>query len=479
MSEFHVWTLNELSSVTFLLALCTAVQTLAAVLCYYQSPLTRSRFLENMLEVMLLCHVIVLSLPMGELQLSHYSGLLVPAGYIRLRYAAGICVMLSAFSAALYSRNARQLFTAAAAFMTLPFAETAAGSFYVWFYIAELIFLLLRGVHICLLRYRVIKANISALSVKDAVDSLHTGVLFSEPDGFIALVNVQMQKLMNALTGRIWRSSTYFYERLVSGELMPGCRRTEYEGQVVCILPDETAWMFTGTEIKIKKKRYIQLAAADITQRWALTAELRRQEQLLIQRGEELREMIEGLQTLSRTRELQKAKLRAHDMLGQRLTMLLHNINSGQELDYHLLSTQLNNLPDDLKSGQSSVSPHEKLESLRLAFRTIGVQIHLDGGLPEDDISGNIFADIISESTVNAVRHGFASEIFVITEHSEGIWHMQIYDNGSVHLPHPLREGGGISGMRIKAESLGGSLHVTDHPRFILKVQLPGGQSDV
>ena len=82
--------------------------------------------------------------------------------------------------------------------------------------------------------------SISSLSIKDAVDSLHTGVLFCKPDGYIVLVNIQMQKLMTVLTGRIHRNSRNFYELLLLGNLLPGCQNTEHEGQIVCLLPDET-----------------------------------------------------------------------------------------------------------------------------------------------------------------------------------------------------------------------------------------------
>ena len=242
------------------------------------------------------------------------------------------------------------------------------------------------------------------------------------------------------------------------------------------MLPDETAWVFTKTEMQIKNKQYIQITATDITRRWALTAELRRQEGLLISRGEELREMIVNLQTLSQGRELQNAKLRAHNILGQRLTMLLHTLSQGQTLDYNLLRTQLQSLLDDLKSSQSVTSPPDKLSNLQRTFKTIGVEIYLHGKLPEDDKKGHLFVDIISESIVNAVRHGFATKIFVQINLFDETWHLEITDNGHGHSLHqPIKEGGGIGGMRGKVEACGGSVMVTNHPRFMLNVELPGG----
>ena len=480
MAEFYSWTLESRALVTLLLALCVPMQTLAAVFSYYQRPHTRRCFFESLLELSLLFHIIVLSLLMGQGHLSHHLGIFAPTGYVALRYIAAVCVVALTCIVIAYNSNAWSLLIVAVSCLTLPLLETICGNTYALLYIAALFFWLLRGIRVSVVRYCEIRTSISYLSVKDAVDSLHTGILFSEPDGAITLVNAQMQRIMTVITGRIHRNARYFYELLTSGELSPGCRKTEYEGQILCLLPDETAWVFTRTEIQIRNKRYIQLTVADITERWALTAQLQQQEKLLVLRGEELRALIVGLQTLSQTREFQNAKLRAHDVLGKQLTMLLHSVSSGQALDYDLLRTQLKSLLADLKSRQSATSPRDKLTNLRQTFNTIGVDIHLDGELPEDDTKGYMFVDIISESVVNAVRHGFASSVFVQIEYSDGSWHLEITDNGNVHSPlRPIREGGGIGGMRGKLESCGGSLVVANQPHFILRAFLPGGESDV
>ena len=480
MTEFYTWTQFERIFVSLLIVFCVLTQILAAVLSYYRNPHSNHRYSEDLLELFLLFHIIVLSLLMGQVQLSYYSGLIAPTGYIELRYITVACIVPFTCIVVMHSKNAWHLFVIMASCLTLPIAENVFGNAYAWFYITALFFWLLRGVNVCIHWYRIIKVSISALSVKDAVDSLHTGVLFSESDGFITLVNTQMQRLMTVTTGKIYRNSLHFYKTLMLGELLPRCQKTEYEGQIVCLLPDETAWVFIRTEIRIKNKSYIQLTATDITNRWALTSELRRQEELLIIRGEELREMIANLQALSRAREFQNAKLRTHDILGQYLTMLLHTINSGQPLDYNLLQSQLQSLLHDLKSSGNEASPRGKMDNLQRTFKTIDVEICLDGDLPEDNTKGHVFVDIISESVVNAVRHAFATKIFAKVDHLENIWHLEITDNGSVHLPPAqIIEGGGIGGMRAKVESQGGSLVVVNTPRFMLKIELPGGNINV
>ena len=475
MVEFYKLTQLGRSFVTLLFALCVPLQTLTTVISYYRR--TRARLFETLLELFLLFHILVLSLPIGRAQLSNLLGLIVPTGYIELRYISATCVVLLACVVILYSKKAWYLSYIAVSCLTLPVMGTVFGNTYAWLYIIALLFWLTRGAALSITHYREIRLNISTLSVKDAVDSLHTGVLFSEQDGFIALVNVQMQRLMTVITGRIHRNARDFYDMLMSAELAIGCRKAEFEGQILYILPDETAWVFTRTEMQIENKRYIQLTATDITEQWALTAQLQQQEALLKLRGEELCEMIGGLQTLSRTREFQNAKLRAHDILGQRLTLLLHAVSSGQTPDYNLLGAQLESLLDDLKFGQNT-SHWDRLDSFRRTFKAIGVKIHLNRDLPEDDITGAVFVDIISESVVNAVRHGFATDVFVMIADSGDGWYLEITDNGRAPS-QPIVESGGIGGMRSKVEPRGGTLDVTTQPRFTLKIFLPGGETYV
>ena len=476
MVEFYTWADINRSCVSLLLVFCVITQTLATVLSFYRRPRRRVRFFENLLELVLLFHVVVLSLLMGQEQQIHFLGLISPTGYIGLRYISSILVILLACGVIASSKNPRLFLAIAISSMTLPIMETLFGTTYAWLYIAALLFWLLRSLYFSIMDYREIVTNISALSIKDAVDSLHAGILFSEAEGHIALINIQMQRLMTVLTGKIHRNYRLFYDRLVSGEILPDCEKTEYEGQIVCLLPDKAAWMFTNVEIQVKNKRYIQLTAADITQQWTLTMELQRQEEQLLHQSEELKKMTVDLYALSRTRELQNAKLRAHDIMGKHLTMLLHSINSEQELDYDVFCAQLQNLPNDLKSGQSASSSREKLDNLQRTFQTVGVKIQFNGVLPEDDIIGYKFVDIISESVVNAVRHGFATEVFVRSNLFHSIWQLEITDNGQKDLSQqPIREGDGISGMRSKVEPLGGLLIVTNKPRFILNVELPGG----
>lgn len=478
LAEFYSWRIESLNLITLLLALCVFAQTLVSVLSWYRHPRSHARICENLLEFFVLCQLLVLSLLHGQVVNGWEISLIAPVQYAVLRWAGfAVCTF---FTCVVMARIKKPwpLLVIAACLLTLPIVEALSGNVFPWLYLAALGFWLMRAIHICLLRYRELGTSISASSIKNAVDSLLSGVLFYETDGFVLLSNVRMQQLMLKLTGKVRRNGNHFYDLLLSGELLAGCQTTEYEGQVVCLLPDGTAWMFTRTELSIRNKKYIQLVAADVTQRWALTAQLQQQEDLLRQRGEELRETIADVHILSRERETQKAKIRAHDILGQRLSLLLRTVRSRQALDYDLLHGLAQGLLDDLNASQGTPIPQDEFESLRQAFQSIGVEIRLDGDLPQNAVKGRLFVDIIRESVTNAVRHGFATEITVRLDNTDGGHHLEVANNG--HPPAgPIIEGGGISGMRSKVKPHGGVLDVTAHPRFKLVVDLPvEGEND-
>lgn len=476
--EFNVWNAALRAAITLLFVLCVLSQTQAAVLGFYRRRRGRGQMAENLLEIILLAYLLTCSLLHGRIIQACETGLTLPVAYGGLRLAVFAAAAIFSVAVAVLSRKAWPLPVAAVTALTLPFAERITGRFFAYLFTTALIALLARSLFTNLSRFREIRTSLSALSIKNVIDSLHTGVMFCEEDGFILLANAQMQRLMTVLTGKVQRNGRHFFSLLTLEEIEPRCRITWFEGQNVVILPDGPAWIFTLTELRIKSKKYIQLTATDITERWCLTTVLQPQNEELLMRQKQLSEAIAGLYVLSRERETQRAKMRVHDILGERLTLLLRIIRSEQPPDYDLLRILSQGLIDELKAAQSTPSPQDELEILQQTFAAIGVEIIIGGSLPEDSAKGQLFADVAREAVTNAVRHGLATQVFIHMDASATGCSMKITDNG--HPPSgAIREGGGISGMRKKLEPFGGTLHIAVQQCFILTIDLPGGGMNV
>jgi hypothetical protein len=356
--------------------------------------------------------------------------------------------------------------------LTLPITEQLTGNAFAYLYVATGLFWLIRSIPISLLRYREIKSSLSVLSIKNAIDALRTGVMFFERDGFILLVNMQMQQLMTMITGKIERNGKHFFNKLTLGEIEPRCRIEQFENQSIIILQDNTAWMFTLTDLSIKGTTYFQLTATDITERWMLVAELQERNADLAKRQEKLQETIANLHILSRERETQNMKMRTHDLLSENLVLLRQAMRKEQTPDFALLRSLSEGLLNILKTTESPLSPHDELEILKQTFSTIGVEIVFDGKLPDDIAKGKLFVDIAREAITNAVRHGFATQVRINANCSENTYQLTITDNGRASSGE-ISEGEGIAGMKRRVLEWGGKLAFRTSPVFTLTVTIP------
>lgn len=474
MHEFYFWPWQPRLFLTFLFALCVLTQTLAFIFSRYRTGRNRLYPLESVLEFVLLLQIFVLSLLHGQVYHGLAEGHIVPSGYLFLRRLCFLALVLASGGIAYEARKPGPLRLILPALVLLPAAEAATGRAYPWLFLLSLIALLIRGIRVGLRSYRQIQSGLSALSVKETIDNLHTGLLFGRPDGRIVLMNAVMQRLMIAVTGTIYRDGKRFYEELISDRFAAVRERGQLEGQTVFLLADGSAWMFSKADLAMDGKPYMQLTATEVGERFRLTAELRERDLSLRAKSEELKVAIAQLHTLSREREVQRAKMRAHDVLGQRLTLLLRMMRGDQPMELDMLQSLSADLLEQLTAEPSLPTPAEELAHLGQIFRSIGVAIHVDGALPAEDAKARLLMDVIRESVANAVRHGFATEVFIQARQEDGAHRLRIDNNG--HPPaETLTEGGGISAMRERLKEGGGTLDIVPSPRFTVSAILPGG----
>ena len=504
MIEFYTWPLAARLAVTLFFAACLLSQAMSAILSFYRRRGSLGRIVENALDFAVLAQLLVCSMLHGQVVQAAVVSLIPETGYAGLRIAVfAIITVLAIIAVATHPKGSKETTASAsrpplpgcqetganhanksyfalmhsfflivlAAGLTLPFVEALAGNNFAYIYLAAMLFWFARSIGAALSHYREIRSDLSAISVKDAVDSLHTGVMFCEKDGFILLVNAKMQHLMTALTGKVQRNGRQFYEQLTSGMTGADCKITWLEDRSVCMVLDGSVWNFSITELQVWRKDYFQLTASDITEHWRLTEELQTKNGELLRRQKELGELITNINNLTCERETQKAKMRTHDILSQRLTLLLRNIRNEQALDFELLRSLSHSLMDDLKAVSKSLPPQEELDALTATFGSVGVKVKIDGELPEGGDCGRLLTDIIHEAVANAVRHGFATQVHVQIDDRQQTCRLRITDNG-YPSSGPIIEGGGISGIREKVRAFGGAVTVSPHPRFMLTIEL-------
>ncbi len=473
MNEFFMFSWESRMLITVLLGFCILFQTLAIIFNFYRNRFNRRLIFKNLLEIAILGEILLFSLLHGQVVNGYKNGFVVPTGHENMRIIVFYVITVLVIIVCFLNKAVLPLSIIPIIGVSLPISEVLLRTAFPWFFIATLIIFLGRSIKICTSSMTVIGKNISALSVIRAIDSLDTGVLFSKKDGYTLLANQQMQKLMIAMTGKIFRNAIQFYETLISKGYESRYSKIKIEEKIVYILPDETAWMLTKTDVLIRMKNYIHISLANVTELWRLTIQLQIQDQELRRKSDELKETMKNLHILSKKKEIENAKMRAHDILGQRLSVLLRIIQSDHEIDYELLRSLAKGLVAELRAEQNDKTPYDELKSIQQIFDTIGVDIQFEGQLPDNAQQADLFIDIIREGSTNAVRHGFATQVNIKSEVIKNTYHLTIKNNGYI-TQDPIVLGGGISVMKKRVNGQGGQLDIIQSPMFTLYVIMPG-----
>ena len=471
MAEFYRMPHWLLTGLVMVLALCIVLQTRAVSYSIRRLRTGWVRRVETGMECAILAALFLFAALLAQVQYGLFCGFLAPSAYGFARQLVFLLVAVLGTIAAVGTELIWPFFAVGGAALLLPLTEAVTGPAYPFFFLGGVLFFLIRSVHICLMRRWELRTQISFVSVKEAIDTLHTGLLLFRPKGDILLCNRRMDMLAQQMTGQPLQNGRAFEALLASGPLCGGCVREVLGGQQVFRLPDATVWSISAYDIPMGRRTLILLTADDVTERWNAVTLLARQNEALEKRGQELRHTIEHLRSICEAEEIARSKGRVHDLLGQRISLLLRALRDGQQPDETLLMDFVRGLPTALREDRTP-SPAHRLEMLQETFQGMGVAVVICGALPEAEEVAGSFAQIAVECVTNAVRHGYATRIQLHFFEND-CWRMTVTDNGIPPATGSIREGGGIGGMRSRVRQLGGSLKLYTVPRFRIEIYIP------
>lgn len=470
MAEFYRLPHWSLTALVMIVALCIILQTRAITYSIRRLRTSWVYRVENGMECVILVVLFLYAALLAQVQYALYCGFLMPSGYELIRQVVFLLAAVLGIATAVGTELIWPFLVISGAVVLLPMTEKVMGAAYPFLFCASILFFLLRSVHICLLRRQELNTQISYASIKEAIDTLKTGLLFFRPRGDILLCNRRMDLLVQQITGQVLKNGRDFQRLLECESPLSGCEREVLSGQQVFRLPDSSVWSFSIHDIPTRHQTLILVIADNVTERWDAVTLLAHQNQALEKRGQELRHTIEHLQAICEAEEIARSKGRVHDILGQRISLLLRALRDDQQPDDLLLMEFVRNLPTALQEDYTP-SPFHRLDMLRKTFQSMDVSVEFQGDLPENVEVAGSFAEIAVECVTNAVRHGYATRIqFHFFEND--CWRMTVTDNG-IPPAGPIREGGGISGMRRRIDRLGGSLELYTVPRFRIEISVP------
>ena len=470
MSEFYSLPYWVLIVLIMLMAVGIILQTQTITYSFRRFRKSWIFMSENVLECVVLLALFTFALIIARIQLSSICGYALYGDYDILRQLVFLLMAVFGTITFVSVDSIEPLFVVCSSSVLLPIMEKLTGSLYPVFYILSFLFLLLRSAYLCWLRRQEINTNISFISIKEAIDNLRTCLLLFRSNGDVLLSNQQMDLLAKQMIGRSIDNGIEFQNTLKNGHLLKDCSKEILSDQQVFRIQNHTVWIFSLYDIPVGKRKLFLLCADDITQRWNAMTDLDYQNQILKQRGQELLHTIENLQAICEAEEIARNKAKVHDLLGQRISLLLRTIRDGHELDKELLKDFVYKLPS-LLSEEEDPGPNYRLNMLKKTFEGIDVSIEIQGDLPDDLEVANIFANIAIECVTNAVRHGYASRVQFHFFQND-YWRMSVIDNG-IPPTGKIREGGGITEMRRQVDRLGGILELHTIPRFNIQIFIP------
>ena len=195
-----------------------------------------------------------------------------------------------------------------------------------------------------------------------------------------------------------------------------------------------------------------------------------------MQRNERLRLTQAEVDRLARVAERERIARDLHDLLGHTLSVIAIKSELARKLaerDGSAAASHIGEVEqvarDALKqvreavTGMRSAELANELVSARLAAvgAGLGFDAHVDPLPPLDPAQENALAMALREAITNVLRHARASNVRVALSRQGRAVQLEVSDDGAGIAKAP---GNGLSGMRERADALGGHLSVDSAP---------------
>lgn len=336
--------------------------------------------------------------------------------------------------------------------------------------VASIAVLLFAAVIVCLIfvvRKRM--SSLTAMSVKDALAVLASGLCFYDETGRVLLLNEQIDDECKEIIGESLYDGKTFWEKLTSGNVSFGNSVTQSEGSVIVERTSGKATCYKRIPHDFDGKTVYELSGTDITKELALKKEIERKNDNLHKMNERLREYGETVEEVTKERETLAARVKVHGNLGSLILRTKKALVQG-EYDRGALISEWN---DVMSLIFASDDTEDRFSEADRTAASVGVKIVYDGKLPEKGTSAEtIFANAVFECVVNTARHADGTELYVKTTEDEKSYRISLSDNGK-RPTNEIKEGGGLSTLRTMAENAGGQMTTSAAPEFSITITIP------
>ena len=340
------------------------------------------------------------------------------------------------------------------------------------FLLLSLFTLLNLFITIVLIRNR--KNTISKRSIKEAFDDLPCGICFYEASGVTRLVNSKRNDFSIRITGEYLLNGKKFISILTNENIKRNSLSHQEEEEYIISL-DDHVYSFRSREHQLSDKSLYEIIATDITRKHQLSRELNKKNKELSSFNKRMRQYGETIEELTIEKETLSAKRNIHDKLGKLLILSRQSLDKDrtEEEKEVLLSTWKNTLIafESMKENESN----DTYDELFKAAKDIGISVIFSGRRPESRKGKKIAAKAIIECMTNTIKHAKGNEVYVSFKERNRFIEIQITNNGE-QPKEEIKEGGGLSSLRLLIEREGGSMKIISFPRFEMNITIEKGE---
>lgn len=316
------------------------------------------------------------------------------------------------------------------------------------------------------------KNTITRSSIQEGIDKISSGLCFFQRGGRVILANRRINMLCFQIAGSDLQNAQSFWDQLCKGDPAPGVERLEAGNQPVFRLGDGSVWTFSCEEVA----GIFQLSAADTTQIYTVTEELKQKNIELEALNLRLRKYGENVDELTRSKERLETKSRIHSELGQALLASRRYLLGGSNAETIPLEQWRSSVAMLRKEAEQRAT-EKPLEMLQRIAASTGISTEITGMLPVSESVQKLFVEAAAEALTNAISHARAKTLYIALEETAETF-CATFRNDGIPPAGEITEGGGLGSLRKKLEREGGTMTITGFPDFVLSVRLPkkGGE---
>ncbi|MBR4343710.1 MAG: hypothetical protein IKP88_13625 [Lachnospiraceae bacterium] len=315
-------------------------------------------------------------------------------------------------------------------------------------------------------RYR--KENFTVISVKQGLDAMSEGICFYTVDGLPQFVNKSMSDISIELTGKSIDDAVDFWNRLIKGNVAEGCEIVSSTEEMVIARTEKRVCAFSnrtmeaGDELK-------EMVMVDITSEYETFRELIAKKEALELQQARLREYNRNVTKATIEKELLTAKINIHDELGEILLAAKRYLTKGDIERKTITELWLKNLK--LLGAENDNGEFDEYEEIYKAASDIGMNIVLDGELPQEEPAKTVVASALHENLTNTFRHAGGNTIYVKIR-KEGFKTIVVFTNNGHPPEDTIVERGGLLSLRKIVEDAGFKMSIETDGGFALKLVL-------